>query len=57
MRWTVAVTSMEYMRKSLKHLFEERDEKIQFSRPRRGWEDNIKIDLKEIGYETETALV
>jgi hypothetical protein len=28
-----------------------REGKIPLGRPRRSWEDNIKMDLKEIGYE------
>jgi hypothetical protein len=27
-----------------------RPEELPLGRPRRGWEDNIKMDLKEIGF-------
>jgi hypothetical protein len=56
MKWTVSLTSVEYMRKCLQHLLEGREEKIQFSRPRRGWENNIKKDLKEVGYEAVNCI-
>jgi hypothetical protein len=56
MKWTMIVTRVEYMRKSLQNIFEERKRKIKYSRPRRGWENNIKIDLKEIGYETVNCI-
>jgi hypothetical protein len=36
---------------SSKTLIRKRKGKRLFGRPRRGWEDNIKINLKEIGLE------
>jgi hypothetical protein len=39
------------MRNELSILVENPEGKIPLGRPRRGWEDAIKIYLKEIGYE------
>jgi hypothetical protein len=31
--------------------------RIPLGRPRRRWEDNIKMDLREVGWETQTGLM
>ena len=43
---------MEEGRSSLKSLTYKREGKIPLGRPRRRWEDNIRINLKEIGINT-----
>jgi hypothetical protein len=48
MRWAVRVARMGDERKLYKVLVEKSEEKRPLGRPRRGWEDGIRTDLKEI---------
>jgi hypothetical protein len=49
MRWAGHVTSMEEKRNACKILVEKPEGKRPLGRPRRWEEDNIKIELREIG--------
>jgi hypothetical protein len=49
MRWARFVARMGEMRNAYRILVGEPEKKKQCTRPRHGLEDNIKIDLKEIG--------
>jgi hypothetical protein len=42
---------MGEMRNAYKILVAKPDRKIPLGRPRRRWKDNIRMDLREIGYE------
>jgi hypothetical protein len=50
MRWAGYVVRMGETRNIHKLVVRISEDKRPFGRPRRRWEDNIKIDLKEIGY-------
>jgi hypothetical protein len=50
-RWVGYVARMGEMRNSYKILVGKPEEKIPLGRPRHGWEDNIKMDLRGIGLE------
>ena len=52
LRWTGHVTRMEKGGSSLKTLIGKHTAKIRLGRPRCRREDNIRIDLKEIGFNT-----
>ena len=43
---------MEEARSSFKILIGKPTEKMPLGRPRRRWKDNIRMDLKEIGFST-----
>ena len=49
LRWTGHVARMEEGRSAFKILTGKPTGKRPLGRPRRRWEDNIKMDLKEIG--------
>ena len=49
MRWAGHVTRMEEGRGELKVLVGKPERKRPLGRPRRRWEDNIKMDLEEVG--------
>ena len=49
MRWAGHVVRMEEGRSAFKILTGKPTEKRPFGRPRRRWEDNIRMDLEEIG--------
>ena len=49
MRWAGHVARMEERRGVHKVLVGKRDGKRPLGRPRRRWEDNIKMDLEEVG--------
>ena len=51
MRWAGHVTRMEYSRGAYKSLVGRRDERRPLGRPTRRWEDNIKINLPQVGWE------
>jgi hypothetical protein len=51
MRWVGYVASMGKIRNIYKILVGKPEGKRPFRRPGQRWEDNIKIDLKEIGWE------
>ena len=48
-RWAGNVTKMEEDSSALKILTGKPTGKRPLGRPRRGWEDNIRMDLEEIG--------
>jgi hypothetical protein len=50
MRWTRHVACMGEDRKVYKVLVGKPEGKIPLGRPRRGWEDGIRMDLREIGW-------
>jgi hypothetical protein len=43
---------MGEMRKAYRILFGKPEGKRPFGRPRRRWEDNIRLDLREIGWQS-----
>ena len=49
MRWAGHVASMEEVRGVHKILVGKPERKRPLGRPRRRWEDNIKMDLEELG--------
>jgi hypothetical protein len=49
MRWAGHVASMEVERKVYKVLVGKPKGRRPLGRPRRGWEDGIRMDLREIG--------
>ena len=49
LRWAGHVARMEEGRSAFKILTGKPTEKTPLGRPRRGWEDNIGMDLEEIG--------
>ena len=48
-RWVGHVARMEESRRAFKLLTGKPTRKIPLGRPRRRWEDNIRMDLKEMG--------
>ena len=52
LRWAGYVARMEESRSAFKILTGKPKGKRPLGRPRRRWEDNIRIDLKEIGVDT-----
>ena len=48
-RWAGHVARMEEFRNAYRVLMGRSDGKRPLGRPRRRWEDNIKMDLKEVG--------
>ncbi|KAJ4436993.1 hypothetical protein ANN_17125 [Periplaneta americana] len=51
LRWAGHVASMGESRNAYRVLVERPEGKRPLGRPRRRWEDNIKIDLREVGYD------
>ena len=49
MRWAGNVARMGEKRGVCRFLVEKTEEKRALGRPRRRWEDNIKMDLHEVG--------
>jgi len=49
MRWAGHVARMEERRGVYRVLVGQHEGKRPLGRPRRGWEDNIKMDLQEVG--------
>ncbi|KAJ4448583.1 hypothetical protein ANN_10602 [Periplaneta americana] len=56
LRWTGHVARMGESRNAYRVLVGRPEGKRPLGRPRRGWEDNIKIDLREVGYDDYCAL-
>ena len=52
LKWAGHVARMEEGRSALKFLTDKPTGKRPLGRPRRRWEDNIRVDLKEIGINT-----
>jgi hypothetical protein len=50
MRWSGHVARMGYKRNACRILLGKPEGQIPLRRPRRRWEDNIKMDLREIGW-------
>jgi hypothetical protein len=50
MRWAGHVARMGEKRNAYRILVEKAEGKRLLGRPRRGWLDNIKMDLREIGW-------
>ena len=53
MRWAEHVARMEEGRSAFKILTGKSTENIFLARPSRRWEDNIRLDLTEIGINTK----
>jgi hypothetical protein len=51
MRWAGHVTRMEEERKVYKVLVGKPEGRRPLGRPRRGWENGVRMDLREIGFE------
>jgi hypothetical protein len=51
MRWLEHVARIGEMRNAYNFLFGKPKGKRPLGRPERGWEDNIRIDLREVGWE------
>ena len=52
LRWAGHVASMEQSRNAYRVLVGNPEEKRPLGRPRRRWEDNIRMDLREMGCDT-----
>jgi hypothetical protein len=52
MRWAGHVQLIAEVRIGFKILFGKPERKRSLGRPRRKWENNIKTDLREIGFES-----
>ena len=50
LRWVERVACLEIPRNAYQILLGSPEGKRRLGRPRHRWEDNIKIDLKEVGY-------
>jgi hypothetical protein len=50
MRWLGHVAHMKHMRNAYRILIGKTERKRPLGRPRRRWEDNIRMDLREIGW-------
>ena len=53
LRWAGHVARMEQSRNAYRVLVGKLEEKRPLGRPRRRWEDNIKMDLREVDYTGE----
>ncbi|KAJ4449605.1 hypothetical protein ANN_01008 [Periplaneta americana] len=51
LRWAGHVTRMGESKNAYRVLVGRPEKKIPLERPRRRWEDNIKMDLREVGYD------
>ena len=49
MRWAGHIARMEQSRNTYRVLVGKPEGKRSLGRPRRRWEDNIKMDLREVG--------
>jgi hypothetical protein len=49
--WTGNVAGLEKMRNTYRNLVEKREAKRSLGGRGRGWEDNIKIGLKDVWYD------
>jgi hypothetical protein len=56
MRWVRHVALMGDMRNAYEILVGKPEGKRPLGRPRRGWEDNIAMDLKETGWEGDERM-
>jgi hypothetical protein len=57
MRWTGHVACMRESRDVYRVFMGNPEGQRPLRRPRRRWEDNIKMDLQEVGWETWTGLI
>jgi len=57
MRWAEHVACVGYRRGAYSFLVGKREEKRPLGRPRPGWEDNIKMDIQEVGWSASTGLI
>jgi hypothetical protein len=57
MRWAGCVAHQVEMRDAYKVLFGKPEEKRPRGRPRHTWEENIKMDPKEIGWEVVDSML
>ena len=51
LRWTGHVTRLEQSRNTYRVLVEKPERERPLRRPRRRWEDNIKMVLREVGFD------
>ena len=56
LRWAGHIAKMEEERSAFKILTSKPTGKSPLERPRRRWEDNIRMDLKEIGINTRNLV-
>jgi hypothetical protein len=57
MRWAEHIARMEERSGAYRVLVGKPDGKRTLGRPRRRWENNIKMDLQEVGWEAWTGLI
>ena len=55
LRWAGQVARMEQPRNAYRVLVGNLEENRPLGRPRRRWEDNIKMDSREVGCDLETG--
>ena len=51
MRWAEHIAHLEQSRNAYRVLVGKPEGKIPLGRPRHRWEDNIKMDLREVGWD------
>ena len=56
LRWAGHAARMEQFRNAYRVLVGKPESKRHLGRPRRRWEDNINMDLREVGCDPEDAL-
>jgi hypothetical protein len=57
MRWAGRVAHLGEIRNAHKILVRKPEGKRPRGRPRRRWEDNIRMDLREVGWEVWTGFI
>jgi hypothetical protein len=57
LRWAGHVACMEEGRGAYRALVGKPEGRRPLGRPRRRWEDNIKMDLREVGWGVQTGLI
>ncbi|KAJ4435881.1 hypothetical protein ANN_18501 [Periplaneta americana] len=50
-KWTGHITRIDESRNAYRELIGRPEEKLSLGRPRRRWENNIKMDLREVGHD------
>jgi hypothetical protein len=57
MRWAGHIARMKERRSAYKFVVGKTEGRRPLGRPRRRWEDNIKVDLQEVGWGAWTSLI
>ncbi|KAJ4431289.1 hypothetical protein ANN_19886 [Periplaneta americana] len=57
LKWAEHIARMDESRNAYRVLVGRPEKKRPLGRPRRRWEDNIKMDLREVGYDDKNGLI